>query len=157
MRWMTTDEVLKESEAGTPVIIPFGSTEQHGSHLPLATDTLQAHGVALRAARSVRALVAPPVHYGQCSSTRNHPGTLTVSGDTLRSLARDIIRSLTDQGFTAIVLFSGHAGRIHMASLREAAEETIRKQPALKLAVVSDSRTDSITVMASKALSQSIP
>ncbi len=138
MQWMTTDEIAEESRAGTPVILPFGSTEQHGSHLPLATDTLQAYGVAVRAAGKVRALVAPPVHYGQCSSARNHAGTVTISGDTLRSLAGDLLRSLTGHGFTRIVLFSGHAGRIHMAALREAAENLIREQPTVKLAVVSD-------------------
>ncbi|UCF31993.1 MAG: creatininase family protein [bacterium] len=138
MQWMTMPEVREEIEAGTPVIIPFGSTEQHGSHLPLATDTLQAYGVAVRAARKVRVVVAPPVHYGQCSSTRNHPGTVTISADTLRALAKDILRSLLGHGFTRFVLFSGHAGRIHMASLRESAEAVIRDNPAIRIALVSD-------------------
>ena len=70
-----------------------------------------------RAAERVKAIVAPPVHYGQCSSTRNHPGTVTLTGDTLRSVAGDLIRSFSRQGFKKIVLFSGHAGRIHMAAL----------------------------------------
>ncbi|GBE14206.1 creatinine amidohydrolase [bacterium BMS3Abin14] len=135
---MTKDDVERERAAGTPVIIPFGSVEQHGSHLPLATDTLQAYGVAARAAIITRAVVAPPVHFGLCSSTRNHPGTITVSGDTLRSMARDLIQSFTRQGFPAIILYSGHAGRIHMAALREAAENSIQTDPMLKLAVVSD-------------------
>jgi creatinine amidohydrolase len=138
MKWMTMEEIRAEREKGTPVIIPFGTVEQHGPHLPLSTDTLQAYAVAVRTAILVQSLVAPPVHYGQCSSTRNHPGTITLGGDTLRSLAKDLIRSFSRQGFGRIILFSGHAGRIHMAALREAAETCVQENPSLKLAVISD-------------------
>ena len=102
LMWMTMEEIrgVQDSEEPVPVVIvPFGTVEQHGSHLPLSTDTLQAHSIAVRAASEAGALVAPPVHYGQCSSTRNHPGTITISGDTLRSLAKDIILALAGQGF----------------------------------------------------------
>jgi len=135
---MTKNDVERERAAGTPVIIPFGSVEQHGSHLPLATDTLQAYDVATRAAMKTKAIVAPPVHFGLCSSTRNHPGTITISGDTLRSVVRDLIQSFSRQGFSGILLYSGHAGRVHMAALREAAENCVQNDPMLKLAVVSD-------------------
>ena len=138
LMWMTMEDVRKEQKAGTPVIVPFGTVEQHGSHLPLSTDTLQASAVASKAAESVRVIVAPPVHYGQCSSTRNHPGTVTLSGDTLRSVASDLITSISGQGFKKIVLFSGHAGRIHMAALREAAEACVQTNSTLKLAVICD-------------------
>ena len=138
LMWMTMEDIRREQGAGTPVIIPFGTVEQHGPHLPLSTDTLQAAAVASRASEIVKAIVAPPVHYGQCSSTRNHPGTVTLSGDTLRSVARDLIRSLSGHGFKKIVLFSGHAGRIHMAALREAAEASIHEDKTLKLAVICD-------------------
>jgi creatinine amidohydrolase len=141
MMWLTMEDVREKQSAGTPVpvvIVPFGTVEQHGSHLPLSTDTLQAYSIAVKAASMTEALVTPPVHFGQCSSTRNHPGTITISADTLRSLARDIITSLAGQGFNRIVLFSGHAGRIHMAALREAAESCIGANPKLKLAVICD-------------------
>jgi creatinine amidohydrolase len=138
LMWMTMEDVRKEQKAGTPVIVPFGTVEQHGSHLPLSTDTLQASAVATKAAERVKVIVAPPVHYGQCSSTRNHPGTVTLSGDTLRSVAKDIITSVASHGFMRIILFSGHAGRIHMAALREAAEACVQANSALRLAVICD-------------------
>ena len=138
LMWMTMEDARKEQKAQTPVIVPFGTVEQHGPHLPLSTDTLQASAVASMAAQKVEAIVAPPVHYGQCSSTRNHPGTVTLSADTLRSVARDLITSLSGHGFTKIILFSGHAGRIHMAALREAAEACVKANSALKLAVICD-------------------
>jgi len=138
MKWMTMEDMRRESRNLTPVIIPFGTVEQHGPHLPLATDTCQAYAVAVRAAEITKSLVAPPVHYGQCSSTRNHPGTITLRGDTLRSLAGDLIRSFAHHGLSTIVLFSGHAGRIHMAALREAAETCLQENSTLKLASICD-------------------
>jgi creatinine amidohydrolase len=138
LMWMTMEDVRKEQKDGTPVIVPFGTVEQHGSHLPLSTDTLQASAVASKAAERVKVIVAPPVHYGQCSSTRNHPGTVTLSGDTLRSVAKDIITSFAGHGFMRIILFSGHAGRIHMAALRETAEACVQANRDLKLAVICD-------------------
>ena len=138
LMWMTMEDVRKELKARTPVIIPFGTVEQHGAHLPLSTDTLQATAVAAKAAESVKVIVAPPVHYGQCSSTRNHPGTITLSGDTLRSLAKDLIISFSRQGFIKIILFSGHAGSIHMSALREAAEVCIQANDSLRLSVICD-------------------
>ena len=135
---MTMEDIRKEQAAQTPIIIPFGTVEQHGTHLPLSTDTLQAAAVAQQAAELVKVIVAPPVHYGQCSSTRNHPGTITLSGDTLRSLAKDLIRSFSRQGFLKIILFSGHAGGIHMSALKEAAEVCIQADESLKLAVICD-------------------
>ncbi len=138
LMWMNMEEVREEQKVGTPVLVPFGTVEQHGPHLPLSTDTLQAAAVASRAAERVRVIVAPPVHYGHCSSTRNHPGTITLSGDTLRALVKDLIRSISGHGFTRIILLSGHAGRIHMSALREAAESCVQSDTSLRIAVVCD-------------------
>ena len=138
MQWMTMEEIRVRQGGDTPVIVPFGTVEQHGSHLPLSTDTLQAYSIALMASQIAPAIIAPPVHYGQCSSTRNHPGTITLSGDTLRSLAADLIRSFSRQGFSRIILFSGHAGSIHMSALREASQICVDENHSLRLAVVCD-------------------
>jgi len=138
MKWMTTQEIRALQGKEVPVVVPFGSVEEHGPHLPLSTDTLQACEIAVRAAAITPLIVAPAVHYGQCSSTRNHPGTITLTGDTLRSLSGDIIESFSRQGFSRIILFSGHAGSIHMAALREAAQKAVEKNTSLKLAVVCD-------------------
>jgi len=138
MKWMTMEEIRDQRRKNTPVIVPFGTVEQHGPHLPLSTDTIQAYAVAVMAAGIVPSIVAPPVHYGQCSSTRNHPGTVTLTGDTLRSLAMDLVRSFSRQGFSRIILFSGHAGTIHMSALREASQIVVDEEPSLKLAVVCD-------------------
>ncbi|GAB4270919.1 MAG: creatininase family protein [Deferrisomatales bacterium] len=121
-------------------LVPFGSVEEHGLHLPLDTDTVQIWEVARRAAREVPVLLCPPVPYGYCRSTRDHPGTLSVSPSTVRALAFDLGTSLHRQGVRGIVLASGHAGGLHMAALEEAAERLVDAHRGLEVAVVCEYR-----------------
>jgi creatinine amidohydrolase len=118
------------------VILPVGSVEEHGPHLPLGTDLFHAQEVARRAAREGRALVAPPLFYGVCRSTREHPGTVSLSGDTLRGLVKDLGREFYRQGFRNLVIISGHAGGTHMAALLEAGETLLEELPEIRVAVV---------------------
>lgn len=120
----------------TTVIVPFGSLEEHGPHLPLSTDTFHAEEVARRAAAVYPLLVAPPIHYGLCRSTSEHPGTISISGNTLKALALDVGRELCRQGCRQVILLTGHAGGTHMAALLEAGEQLLRELPDIKVAVV---------------------
>ncbi|MCD6319108.1 MAG: creatininase family protein [Candidatus Desulfofervidaceae bacterium] len=126
-----------EQERGRVVIIPFGSIEEHGPHLPLATDTTTAYELAIAAGEKTKALVAPPVYYGVCRSTKEHPGTITISASVLRRLAKDIIKGFVRQRCQRFVLFSGHAGTIHMAALKEAGEDLVEENVVKRIAVVS--------------------
>jgi len=119
-------------------VIPFGTVEEHGQHLPLGTDTYQALDVAMRVAARRPLFVTPPVHYGVCRSTADHPGTLTLRTATLRALAIDLVVSLLDNGVRNIILLSGHAGGTHNATLLDAGEELIARFPELNLAVVTE-------------------
>ncbi len=120
----------------TPVaVLPVGSVEEHGAHLPLATDTLQVWEVARRAVEAEPALLCPPVAYGYCRSTRDHPGTLSIRPGTLRRIVFDIGESLHRQGVRGLIIVSGHAGGIHMAALQEAGEWLIEAFPGLEVAV----------------------
>ncbi len=118
------------------VILPVGSVEEHGPHLPLGTDTFHALEVARRAAELHPVLVAPPLYYGLCRSTREHPGTVSISGETLRALVADLGREFHRQGMSSLVIMSGHAGGTHMAALVEAGETLLAELPNLKVAVV---------------------
>ena len=122
-------------EHGT-VILPVGSVEEHGPHLPLGTDTFHALEVARRIAALRPVLVAPPVYYGRCRSTREHPGTVSLSGDTLKALVTDLGREFHRQGAGSLVIMSGHAGGTHMAALVEAGETLLAELPDLQVAVV---------------------
>jgi creatinine amidohydrolase len=118
------------------VVIPVGSIEEHGPHLPLGTDAFHALEVAQRAAALRPVIVAPPVFYGICRSTREHPGTVSISGDTLRALLRDLGREFHRQGLRRLIFISGHAGGTHMCALVEAGEALLEEFADLRLAVV---------------------
>lgn len=137
---MTMGEFERAAREVGIALVPFGSVEEHGTHLPLSTDTLQVWEVALEANRRRPFLLCPPVHYGYCRSTRDHPGTLSIRPETLRRLAFDLGRSLWAQGIRGILFVSGHAGGLHMAALEEAAEELAEAVPNLELAVVCEYR-----------------
>ncbi len=120
------------------VYIPFGALEEHGSHLPLSTDTIQAYEVGKRAAERIPLFVAPPIHYGNCRSTNQHPGTISISTTTLRSLLKDLVRSFYGQGFRNVIVLTGHAGGAHRMALQDAGEELLPELPELRIAVVTE-------------------
>jgi creatinine amidohydrolase len=136
MSQLTMPEFEAALAKTTTVIIPFGSLEEHGPHLPLGTDASHAVVVAHRAAELYPMLVAPPVPYGLCRSTSEHPGTISIASPTLKALALDISRELFRQGCRQIILLTGHAGGTHVAALVEAGELLLRELPEVKVAVV---------------------
>jgi creatinine amidohydrolase len=118
------------------VILPLGSLEEHGPHLPLGTDTFHAIKLARRVAELKAVVVAPPVFYGMCRSTRAHPGTVSISGDTLRALLVDVGREFYRVGLRNLVFISGHAGGTHISAIIEAGERLLEELPEVRVAVV---------------------
>jgi len=118
------------------VLLPIGSLEEHGPHLPLGTDTFHALEVARRVARLRPVAVAPPLFYGMCRSTREHPGTVSISGDALRALLLSVGREFCRQGWHNLVFISGHAGGTHISAIVETAERLLAELPEVRVAVV---------------------
>jgi creatinine amidohydrolase len=110
--------------------------EAHGPHLPLSTDTIQAYDAAKRAARLTPVFVAAPVPYGICRSLAGHPGTIGITGDTVRGLTRDIVQSMYELGFRNFILYSGHASALQLVAMEEAAEGLLRTCPKANIAIV---------------------
>ncbi len=108
---------------GAVVILPWGATEAHGVHLPLGTDSIQPQSVADALAERIGGLVAPLVPYAYHSSTKNMPGTIDVSFDTVRALAQDILEALVRNGSHKILVIAGHASSTHMTSIKLACHE----------------------------------
>ena len=133
---LTMPEFEAAREPSRLVILPVGSVEEHGPHLPLGTDAFHALELAHRVAALRPILVAPPVFYGVCRSTREHPGTISLSGDTLRALIRDLGREFHRQGLRRLIFLSGHAGGTHMCALVEAGEGLLTEFADLRVAVV---------------------
>ena len=120
------------------VLLPIGATEQHGPHLPLGTDTFQAIDVCRRLAERRPVFVAPAIGYGVCRSGGDHPGTLGISTDVLKSLVLEVLDALYRQGLRNFVILSGHAGGTHNAALLDAGETALARLPEARIAVLSE-------------------
>lgn len=110
---MTWPEVEEAIGRGAGVLLPVGSTEQHGYHLPLATDAILATELALAVAEPLDFLVAPAVAYGYRSRPlsgggQGFVGTTSLQARTLIALVEDILRELVRQGFERIVVLNWH-------------------------------------------------
>jgi creatinine amidohydrolase len=115
------------------LILPVGTTEEHGPHLPLGTDTLQAERIAAAVAERTGALVAAPIPYGLCRTTRHFPGTVSISYETVERLALEILRGFSAQGVRRFLVYSGHAGSAHMVALRQAALSLVETDGTLTI------------------------
>ncbi|ABB31890.1 Creatininase [Geobacter metallireducens RCH3] len=135
MTMVEFEEGLKRTRT---VFVPFGSVEEHGCHLPLSTDTIQAYEVGKKAALQISLFVAPPIHYGSCRSTSCHPGTISITTATLKCLMKDIVRSLYAQGMRNFIILTGHAGGSHRMALQDAGEELLPEIPDIRIAVVTE-------------------
>src|ERR671938_114278 len=106
---MTNLEVREYFDGGgRTVLIPVGSTEDHGDHGPLWTDVYIPLEVAKRAAAEIDGLVGPPIPFGLAHDHRGAHGVVHVRLETFVALLRDVVTSLADAGFTRICLLNGH-------------------------------------------------
>ncbi|WP_435183664.1 creatininase family protein [Halobellus sp. EA9] len=111
-------------------LLPVGSTEQHGPHAPLGTDTLDAEAVADAATKRYRdpVMVAPAVPVGVAEEHRHFAGTLWTSEDTFRAYVRDVVGSLASHGWDRVVVVNGHGGNI--SALKEVTARIVRRDDA---------------------------
>lgn len=94
---------------GALLAVPLGSTEQHGPHLPLSTDTLVAQSLAaMLANRRDDVVVAPTMPYGSSGEHASFAGTLSIGQDALERFVVELVRSA--DGFAGVVVVSGHGG-----------------------------------------------
>jgi creatinine amidohydrolase len=103
-------QVARQSDAGDILLIPLGSTEQHGPHLPVTTDTDIAVAVAEGAARRLgRLVVAPPVAYASSGEHQEFAGTLSIGQEVTELLLVELGRSASG-AFTHLIVVSAHGG-----------------------------------------------
>lgn len=102
--------MVEEARArGAAVLVPMGSTEEHGPHSPTG-DYMICDAIAVSVAEATGDLVTPVIPFSYSEYFRHYPGTITVQAETLRLLLRDVVGSLLDQGFRHVILLNGHAG-----------------------------------------------
>src|SRR5207244_10892531 len=93
---MTSPDVGAIAADGAILAVPFGSTEQHGPHLPLSTDTDIAVALCERLALRRDVVVAPPVAYGSSGEHAGFAGTVSIGQDALELLALELGRSASE-------------------------------------------------------------
>lgn len=111
LSWKQVDALSRDA---TLLILPTAAIEQHGPHLPIATDTLINNLLLGRAleklAPSLAVYALPPVHYGKSNEHIGFPGTLSVSAATFMAVLRDLGSSIAAAGFKKLVLYNTHGG-----------------------------------------------
>ena len=107
-------EIEAAAQKGAVVVLPTGSTEQHGLHLPLRVDAMLAEAVAVEAAcqasKSIPVVVAPTFHLGYSDEHMEYPGTISLSPDLLLNTYLQVLSSLYRAGFRRIFMLNGHGG-----------------------------------------------
>jgi creatinine amidohydrolase len=94
-------------------IVPIGSCESHGDHLPFGMDALTAHALALRVGAKVpHSMVLPPTFFGMSHHYRHQPMSISLSSATTIAMFKDIFESLAMAGIRRIFVLNGHDGNI---------------------------------------------
>jgi len=123
LSWQQVADYLQDD---TRILIPAGSTEQHGKCAPLGTDTYVAIALAESAAEEENVLIAPPIWLGWSPHHLVQPGTISVRAEILIELLYDVIESLATHGFSRFAVINGHR-IVNISWMQIAAERAQRK------------------------------
>ena len=109
---LNSENVREEAGRGI-LVLPVGSVEQHGPHLPLTVDIEVPVRIAATVVEKIKGFVAPPIYYGarsllQSGGSPDIPGTIRVRGSVLTDYLKDVISGYVSMGFRSIVIFNGH-------------------------------------------------
>lgn len=117
--WKEVEAYLEQSQG---IILPIGSTEQHGPTGLIGTDAICAEAIARGVGEATSALVGPTINVGMALHHTGFPGTISLKPSTLIQLIQDYLTSLTKAGFTKFFFINGHGGNI--ATLKAAFSES---------------------------------
>jgi len=132
---LTWPEMNQAIEMQKLVILPTGSTEQHGRHLPLDTDTFLCESVCLEVGRRIpeQVLVLPPVSYGLNRHHIDFPGTIHIEPDVFIAFCLNITKSVAYHGFQKMLIVNGHGSNTPLVDL--VARKTVLETESLCAAV----------------------
>jgi creatinine amidohydrolase len=130
---MTYPEVVEAARQGAVVLWGLGVIEQHGPHLPIATDVYLPYALLrearkVLAARDIPSILMPPFYWGVNHVTASFPATFEVRPEFVVELMVDLISNLKKDGFNYLFCVSGHGDALHnktmLAAIKRAARET---------------------------------
>lgn len=103
---------IHKLDRDTPVVIPLGSCEQHGHHLPVGVDTLQVDAIAtaVESQASHRILLVPTLWLGSSHHHRDFPGTISLTPSLYSQVVRDVAESILSAGLRRMFFLNGHGG-----------------------------------------------
>lgn len=128
MSWEQVKEYLARDDR---VILPLGSTEEHGRHLGVGTDSFEAEAIARGAGETTGVVVAPTLHYGMALMQLAFPGTISLRPTTLMAVLEDVLRALYRHGFRRVFVVNGHGG--NAAALSSAVQLVASDSPGLRV------------------------
>ena len=134
MKQLTLKQVREYLSTNRSIIVPIGSIEQHGYHLPLATDSLIAEQLSRRVGSRTGTLVAPVISF--TFSGGGLPGTLNVSPAVMSLLVQDVLGSLALQGFRQLFLVLAHGGSENLAALGDGLKTLLRANPLFEQVLI---------------------
>ena len=111
--WMQIEKYL---EGDDRIVLPIGSTEQHG-YLSLGTDAILAERVAVEAAEPLGVPVLPCLPFGMAPYFTEYPGTMSLRMNTYIEVIRDLLGCIVGQGFRRIAIVNGHGGNAPVTGL----------------------------------------
>lgn len=109
MSWTAVEDAVSK-DPKLKVILPVGSVEQHGPHLPLGTDSVIAEHIASRVSGQFASILFPTLSIGYSLEHAGFPGTVSVTMQTFSSMIMEIAEDLFDSGFKTLIAINGHGG-----------------------------------------------
>jgi len=107
MTWVEVQDYLEDNDMA---IIPLGSIEQHGRHLPIGTDYFSAIEISKKISAEAEVVVVPVLLVGYSEYHSGFPGTLSISPETMEKVVFECIESLIKHGFKRFMFFNAHGG-----------------------------------------------
>src|SRR3954468_14480139 len=108
-------------------VLPVGSFEQHGHHLPLSTDALIATAIAERVAQDHALLQLPVITLGCSHEHAGFPGTVSIKATTLYAVVNDVAESLAGSGIERLLVVNGHGGNYVLSNVVQEANSRARR------------------------------
>ena len=109
LTWWEAEDKFRETRIA---IFPIGSVEQHGLHLGVGADWIQAWEIAMKVGERTDALVLPVMPYGVSGHHKEFPGVITLEPETLQRVVYEILQSLSRNGVERVVFMNGHGGNL---------------------------------------------